>query len=241
MTQTAYSEMNSRDFCRSADPNSHVAITGRIQRPTAIVAIGIDGASVKGKATKAAVEASAVKLAAAMEGERTSHTVPTHTAAESRTAESAAHTVCTRSTSGRAHSTSVRAHSTPVPAHTTTLPPPPPVSPTTAVSATPAVSAATAATTTATGECNSWGKGDRCTDYGGDSNGHEALSKHGSVSSRWRATPIDLILATAAYVTLNADLREAECIQAHLTVRPTRPRRRGHRMIAKLKRREFIT
>jgi hypothetical protein len=72
-----------------------------------------------------------------------------------------------------------------------------------------------ATTTAATGECNSWGKGDRCTDYGGDSKSHEGLSKHGSVSSRRRATPIEPILAAAAYVTLNADLREAECTQAH--------------------------
>jgi hypothetical protein len=149
-----------------------------------------------------------VKLAAAMEGERTSHTVSNHTTAESTAAESAAHTVCTRSTSLRAHSTSVRAHSTTVSAHTTT------VSATT-VSATTAVSAAATTTTAATGECNSRGKGDRCTDYGGDSNGHEGLSKHGSVSSRRRATPIEPILAAAAYVTLNADLREAECTQAH--------------------------
>jgi hypothetical protein len=68
------------------------------------------------------VEAPAVKLAAAMEGERTSHTVPTHTTAESTTAESAAHTVCTRSTSMRGHSTSMRGHSTSVRAHSTTAP-----------------------------------------------------------------------------------------------------------------------
>src|SRR5262245_36793694 len=167
-----------------------------------------------------------------MEGERTSHTVPTHTTAESTTAESAAHTVCTRSTSMRGHSasmrghsTSVRAHSTTAPAHTTpvsghttTVSAPTTVSATTPCAATTAVSATT---TTTTGECNSWGEGDRCTDYGGDSNGHEGPSKHGSVSSRWRATPIEPILATAAYVRLNADLREAECIQAHLTVPPT--------------------
>jgi hypothetical protein len=169
------------------------------------------------------VEASAVKLAAAMEGERTSHTVSNHTTAESTAAESAAHTVCTRSTSMRAHSTSARAHSTTVRGHTTTVPAhtttvsTTTVSTTTTVSATTAVSAATTTTTTtaATGECNSRGKGDRCTDYGGDSNGHEGLSKHGSVSSRRRATPIEPILAAAAYVTLNADLREAECTQAH--------------------------
>jgi hypothetical protein len=155
------------------------------------------------------VEASAVKLAAAMEGETTSHTVPTHTSADSTTGESAAHTVCTHTTSVRARSTTATAHTTTVSGHTTTVP-----AHTTAVSAATTVSAAT-------GDCNSWGKGDRCTDYGGDSNGHEGLSKHGSVSSRWRATPTEPILATAAYVTLNADLREAECIQAHLTVPPT--------------------
>jgi hypothetical protein len=152
-----------------------------------------------------------VKLAAAMEGERTSHTVSNHTTAESTAAESAAHTVCTRSTSLRAHSTSMRAHSTSVRAHSTTV-----SGHTTTVPAhTTTVSAAATTTTAATGECNSRGKGDRCTDYGGDSNGHEGLSKHGSVSSRRRATPIEPILAAAAYVTLNADLREAECTQAH--------------------------
>jgi hypothetical protein len=41
------------------------------------------------------------------------------------------------------------------------------------------------------------------------------------MATRRRATPIEPILATAAYVTLNADLREAECIQAHLIVPPT--------------------
>jgi hypothetical protein len=109
----------------------------------------------------------------------------------------------------RAHSTTVSGHTTTVSGHTTTVP-----AHTTTVSATTAVSAATT-TTAATGECNSRGKGDRCTDYGGDSNGHEGLSKHGSISSRRRATPIEPILAAAAYVTLNADLREAECTQAH--------------------------
>jgi len=45
------------------------------------------------------VEASStVKLAAAMEGEPTTHTVPTHTTAESTTAESATHTVRTHAT-----------------------------------------------------------------------------------------------------------------------------------------------
>jgi hypothetical protein len=171
--------------------------------PTAIVAVGVDGATVKGKATKAAVEAPTVKLAAALEGERTTHTVPTHTSAESTTAESAAHTVCT-------HTTSMRAHSTTAPAHTTT------VSATTTVStatvSTTTVSTTTVSTTTAaaTSRCNSWGKGDRCTDYGGDGNGHEGLSKHGSVSSRWRATPTGPILVTAAYVRLTAGLPETE-------------------------------
>src|SRR5262249_53544576 len=171
-------------LCPLADPNSHVTITGRIPLPTAIVAIGVDGAPVKGKASKAAVEASAVKLAAAMEGERTSHTAPTHT-----TAESAAHTVDTHSTSMRAHPPPAPAHTTPVSGHTTTVP-----------------ATTVSAATTTTGECNSWGKGDRCTDYGGDHNGLEGLSKHGSVSSRWRATPMEPILATAAYVKLNVRL-----------------------------------
>src|SRR5262249_60323428 len=83
-------------------------------------------------------------------------------------------------------------------------PPPPPTAPTPPPVPTPATPAATTVSaTTTTGECNSWGKGDRCTDYGGDHNGLEGLSKHGSVSSRWRATPMEPILATAAYVKLN--------------------------------------
>jgi hypothetical protein len=156
------------------------------------------------------VEAPTVKLAAAMEGERTTHTVPTHTSAESTTAESAAHTVCTHITSMRAHSTTAPAHTTTVSGHTTT------VSATTTVSTTTVSTTTVSATTTvsttaaATSRRNSWGKGDRCTDYGGDGNGHEGLSKHGSVSSRWRATPTGPILVTAAYVRLTAGLPETE-------------------------------
>src|SRR5215813_4837799 len=56
---------------RSTDPNSHVAVAAGIPLPAAIVAVGVDGAAVEGKAAKTAVEACAVK-AAAMEGERTS-------------------------------------------------------------------------------------------------------------------------------------------------------------------------
>jgi hypothetical protein len=149
------------------------------------------------------VEASAVKLAAAMQGERTSHTAPTHT-----TAESAAHTVYTHSTSMRAHSTTAPAHTTTVPGHTTTVPAHTTTvsGHTTTVSTTTVPAATTVSATTTTGECNSWGEGDRCTDYGGDHNGLEGLSKHGSVSSRWRATPMEPILATAAYVKLNVRL-----------------------------------
>jgi hypothetical protein len=157
------------------------------------------------------VETSAVKLAATMEGERA-----THTTAECTTAECATYTACTHTTSMRAHCTTAPAHtsavsgytSTTVPAHTSA------VSTATTVSATAAatVSATTTVSTTtaATGGCNSWSKRDRCTDCGGDGNGHEGFLKHGSVSSRWRATPKPLILATAAYVRLTAGLPETE-------------------------------
>jgi hypothetical protein len=104
------------------------------------------------------VEASAVKPAAAMEGERTSPTVPNHcestaaesTSAESTSAESATHRM-------RAHA-ATRTHPATVPAAVSTP-----------------VSAA------ATRGCNGWGKGDRRTDRGGGGKDHHALSEHGSV------------------------------------------------------------
>jgi hypothetical protein len=147
-----------------------------------------------------------------MEGERATNIVPTHTAAECTTAECAAYTVRTRTTSMRAHCTTAPTHttavsgytSTTVPAHTSSVAATTAVS--TSVSTTTAVAATTAATvsattmsttTAATGGCNSWGKRDRCTDCGGDGNGHEGLSKHGSVSSRWRPTPTGADLSDA--------------------------------------------
>jgi len=107
------------------------------------------------------VEASVVKPAAAMEGERTRPAVPSHresAAAESASAEPATHSV-------RAHTATMRGHGN-------------------AVSAT-AMSAAAVSTTTVsagTGRGNGWGKGDRCTDCGGGGNAHEALSEHDSAS-----------------------------------------------------------
>jgi hypothetical protein len=55
--------------------------------------------------------------------------------------------------------------------------------------ATAAVSTATATTAATPGRCDGWGKSDRCTDCGGDGNGHEGFSKHGSVSSLERPPP----------------------------------------------------
>jgi hypothetical protein len=107
--------------------------------------------------------------AAAMEGEHTTHAAPTHTTTKCTTVESATDTTGGHTTTVRAHATTARAHTTTVPAHTASV--------STTVSATTAVSATT---TAATGRCNSWGKGDRCADYGGDGNGHEGLSEHGS-------------------------------------------------------------
>src|SRR5262249_40510162 len=140
---------------RSTDPDSHVAVAAGIPLPATVVAVGVDGAAVEGKATKTAVETSVVKRAA-MEGERTRPTVPADgesAAAESASAEPATHGV-------RAHTATMRSQ--------------PPVS-TTTVSAT-TVSAA------ATRRGNSRGKGDRCTDCGDGGNGHEALSEHDSAS-----------------------------------------------------------
>src|SRR5262249_45587806 len=127
-----------------------------IPLPATVVAVGVDGAAVEGKATKTAVEASVVKLAA-MEGERTRPTVPADgesAAAESASAEPATHGV-------RAHTATMRSHPT--------------------VSAT-CVSATTVSASAATRRGNSRGKGDRCTDCGDGGNGHEALSEHDSAS-----------------------------------------------------------
>jgi hypothetical protein len=157
--------------CRSTDPNSRVAVAAGIPLPAAIVAVivavGVDGAAVEGKATKTAVEAPVVKAAAAMEGECTSRTVPTDgesTAAESASTDSATHSVC-------AHTATMRGHGNAVSA--------------TAMSAA-AVSTAAVSTTTVsaatTRRRNSRGKGDRCTDRGGGGNGYEALSEHDSAS-----------------------------------------------------------
>src|SRR5215831_6052357 len=86
---------------RSTDPNAHVAGAAGIPLPAVIVAVivavGVGGAAVEGKAAKTAVEASAVKPAAAMKGERTRHTVPADgesTAAQSASAEPATHSAC---------------------------------------------------------------------------------------------------------------------------------------------------
>jgi hypothetical protein len=118
------------------------------------------------------VEASSVKLPVAMEGEPTTHTVPTHTTAESTTAESATHPL-------RAHTATVRAHTTTVSATTVSATT---VSATTVTATTVTAATVTAATmsATTTGRCNSWGKGNRNSDCGGDGNGHEGLSKHRS-------------------------------------------------------------
>src|SRR6516162_5562014 len=102
---------------RSTDPNAHVAVAAGIPLPAAIVAVivAVDGAAGEGKATKTAVEACAMKLAA-MEGERTRRAVPSHresTATESATAESPTHGV-------RAHPT-MRAHATVSAAVSTTV------------------------------------------------------------------------------------------------------------------------
>jgi hypothetical protein len=113
------------------------------------------------------VEACAVKLAAAMEGERTRPAVPTHresTAAESTTTESATHSV-------RAHTTSMRGHTTAVSATAVS---------TTTVSATTVSTTAVSAATTR--RRNGWSKGDRRADCGGGGNGHDALSEHDSAS-----------------------------------------------------------
>src|SRR5262249_13726243 len=147
------------------DPNAHVTVAAGIPLPTAIVAV--DGAAVEGKAAKTAVEASVVKRAAVMEGERTRPAVPSHresTATESATAESATHGV-------PAHP-SMRGHTT-VSATTPRIPPPPRPPPS---SPHPAVPPPT------TRRRNGRGKGARCSDWGGGGNSHESLCKHDSAS-----------------------------------------------------------
>src|SRR5262249_58907904 len=97
---------------RSTDPDSHVAVAAGIPLPATIVAVGVDGAAVEGKATKTAVEASVVKPAAAMEGERTRHTVPADgesTAAESASAEPATPSVPAHTATMRGHGNAVSA------------------------------------------------------------------------------------------------------------------------------------
>src|SRR5215472_12448256 len=81
---------------RSTDPNAHIAGAAGIPLPAAIVAVivavGVAGAAVEGKAAKTAVEACAVKPGATMQGENTRPAVPTHrepAAAESTAAEAA--------------------------------------------------------------------------------------------------------------------------------------------------------
>src|SRR5262249_122248 len=159
---------------RSTDPNAHVAGAAGIPLPAAIVAVivavGVGGAAVEGKAAKTAVEACEL---AAMDGERTRPAVPNHcesTAAESAAGESATHV--------RAHSamrghTTMRAHPAVSAAVST-----PTVSPT-ALPAT-AVSAAAGAAGATRGR-NGWGKGNRRADCNGGGEGHDALSEHGLV------------------------------------------------------------
>src|SRR5215831_8639774 len=109
---------------RSTDPNAHVAGAAGIPLPAAIVAVivavGVGGAAVEGKAAKTAVEACEL---AAMDGERTRPAVPNH--CESTAAESAAGESPTYGVGGH---TAMRGHPA-VPAAamstTTTCPPPP--------------------------------------------------------------------------------------------------------------------
>ena len=112
------------------------------------------------------MEVSAVEMTAATEGESTApspttHRMPTHTTAVSTHTVTAAHTTAV-STTHTATTHTVTA------SHTTTM---------------STTAAATVSTTAAAlRRCDTWGKGDRCTDCGGDGNGDESLAKHGLVS-----------------------------------------------------------
>jgi hypothetical protein len=132
------------------------------------------------------VETHNVETSAAVERES-----PTHTASTTHTkAVSTTHTVTTTHPVSTTHTAAVSTAT---------------VSTATVSTATAAVSTATAAVSTATaGRCNSWGKSDRRTDCGGDGNGDERFSKHGSVSSLERTSATKAILTPAADWELNA-------------------------------------
>src|SRR5262249_48797122 len=160
---------------RSTDPNAHVAGAAGIPLPAAIVAVivavGVGGAAVEGKAAKTAVEACEL---AAMDGERTRPAVPNHcesTAAESAAGESPTYGVGAHPAM-RGHTTMRAPPALPAPALSTPRAPHPPPPP-----APPAPGPAPA-----TRRRNGWGKGTRRADCNGGGENHDALSEHGSVS-----------------------------------------------------------